>query len=228
MIQKGGLLMWPILGISVASIAIFVERLIVYRRNEVNTAEFLRGIVSLVRRGRFAEALERCEEAHGPVAQVAHAAVQHHSLAREEMKEFLGEVAQLQVPRLEQHLVGLSTIGYLAPLLGLLGTVTGMISVFIEVQNGAGTATAADLAGGVWEAMLTTAAGLVVAIPTYAGYNYLASRLQGFVRDMERAGIELVHAMASPLPVIDFDEAAGGLPARAPGGEARGTVAGRG
>lgn len=215
LIQQGGLVMLPILAGSIVALAVFVERLIQYRRQTLHVGEFLKGVCNLVRRRRFPEALERCEEAHGPVVQVVHAAIRHHRLPRPELKELVQEVAQLQVPRLEQHLVVLATIGNVTPLLGLLGTVTGMIKTFMQVQAKAGTATVADLSGGVWEALITTAAGLAVGIPAYLAYNYLASRLNGFLRDMERAGIEIVQALGENAQIIDFEEASGGTaPAR--------------
>ena len=100
-----------------------------------------------------------------------------------------------QVPRLEKNLSILATVGYISPLLGLLGTVTGMIHVFQTVSGARGTVPVGELAGGVWEALLTTAGGLVVAIPAYVAYNYLASRMSSEVNDMERAGIEMVQIL---------------------------------
>jgi len=206
LIQKGGLLMWPLLLASVLSITFCVERLIFFRREDLKTPHFLSGIINLIRRRQYAEALDRCDEAHGPVAQVVYAAIKHNHLQKPELKEFVQEVAQLQVPRLEQNLPILATIGYLSPLLGLLGTVTGMIHAFMQMQVRMGTATAGDLAGGIWESLITTAAGLVVAIPTYAAYNYFVARMNQIVRDMERAGTEVVQAITEKSSIIDFQE----------------------
>jgi biopolymer transport protein ExbB len=210
LMQSGGPLMWPILVASVIALAVFLERTIQYRRQTINVGEFLKGVCHLVRRRRFPEALARCEEAHGPVVQVAHAAIRHHRLPRAELKELVQEVAQLQVPRLEQHLGVLATIGHVTPLLGLLGTVTGMIQAFAQVQAKAGTATVADLAGGIWESLVTTGAGLAVGIPAYVAYNFLVTRMGGLLRDMERAGIEIVQALGEHAQIIDFEEEVGG------------------
>jgi len=199
--------MWPVVAGSFIALIVFLERVIYYRRQELRVGDFLVGVINLIRRKNFAEVLDRCDEAHGPVAQVVHAAVRHHDLPRAELKELVQEVGQLQVPRLEQNLSILATIGYLAPLVGLLGTVTGMIAVFVKVQEKAGTATVADLAGGIWEALITTAAGLTVAIPAYAAYNYLTARMHRIVRDMERAGIETVHALTEKGSIVDFPDA---------------------
>lgn len=199
LIQRGGFLMWPILLASAIALTIFFERWLFYRRQDLKAEEFLAGIINLIQRRHYQEALDRCEEAYGPVAQVVHAAIKHHNMPKSELREVVQEVAQLQVPRLEQHLSTLATIGYLTPLIGLLGTITGMISVFMTMQAKSGTATAGDLSGGIWEALLTAAAGLCVAIPTYAGYNFLVTRLNHFVRDMERAGIEIVQALSEKV-----------------------------
>ncbi|MEZ5406289.1 MAG: MotA/TolQ/ExbB proton channel family protein [Verrucomicrobiia bacterium] len=196
LIQRGGFLMWPILIASAIALTIFFERWLFFRRQDLKAEEFLAGIVNLVQRRQYQEALDRCEEAYGPVAQVVHAAIKHHNLPKSELREIVQEVAQLQMPRLEQHLSTLATLGYLTPLIGLLGTITGMISVFMTMQAKSGTATAGDLSGGIWEALLTAAAGLCVAIPTYAAYNFLVTRLNHFMRDMERAGIEIVQALS--------------------------------
>ncbi|MBX7156887.1 MAG: MotA/TolQ/ExbB proton channel family protein [Verrucomicrobiae bacterium] len=196
LIQRGGFLMWPILIASAVALTIFFERWLFFRRQDLKAEEFLAGIINLVQRRQYQEALDRCEEAYGPVAQVVHAAIKHHNLPKSELREIVQEVAQLQMPRLEQHLSTLATLGYLTPLIGLLGTITGMISVFMTMQAKSGTATAGDLSGGIWEALLTAAAGLCVAIPTYAAYNFLVTRLNHFMRDMERAGIEIVQALS--------------------------------
>ena len=206
LVQRGGFLMWPILIASAVAMAIFLERWIFFRRQDIKIDEFLAGIVNLVQRRQFEEALDRCDEAYGPVAQVVHAAIKHHEMPKSELRQVVQEVAQLQIPRLEQHLSLLATLGFLTPLIGLLGTVTGMISAFITLQTNSGTATAGDLAGGVWEALLTAAAGLCVAIPTYAGYNFLVTRLNHFVRDMERASIEMVQVLGEKGAVVNFKE----------------------
>ncbi len=198
--------MWLLLAASFIASTAFLERIFFYRRQEMRVPDFLSGILNLVRRKNYPEALDRCDEAHGPVAQVVHAAIRHHDLPKPELRELLQEVAQLQVPRLEQHLPLLATIGFLSPMIGLLGTVMGMISIFVRLQDKAGTATVADLAGGIWEALITTAAGLAIAIPCYAAYNYLLSRMGRIIRDMERAGIETLHALSEKVSIVEFED----------------------
>jgi biopolymer transport protein ExbB len=194
-IQKGGPLMWAIFACSVVSIGVFVERLIFFHRSSLNTSEFLNGIRNLIRRKQFKEALERCDEAYGPAVRVIQAAILKRHLPKSEVREIVQEVGQMEVPRLEMNLPLLATIGYISPLLGLLGTVTGMIKAFMQINQSMGSAPIGDLAGGIWEALITTAGGLVVAIPTYVAYNFLVSRLNSIVHDTERAGIEVVQLL---------------------------------
>ena len=195
LMRLGGPIMWVILGASVVAAAVFAERMFEYRKISIPLDPFLDGIASLVKEGRFQEALERCDEAHGPAVRVIQAALLKRDMPLMDLRESLQEVGQLQVPRLEKNLSILATVGYISPLLGLLGTVTGMIHVFQTVSGARGTVPVGELAGGVWEALLTTAGGLVVAIPAYVAYNYLASRMGTEVNDMERAGIEMIQIL---------------------------------
>jgi hypothetical protein len=122
-IQKGGLLMWPILACSVVAIAVFAERLFYLHRATIHVGEFLQGVSNLVQRRNFAEALHESAGTPGPVARVIHAAIIHHEAPRTELRQIVQEAGQLEVPKLERFLGVLATLAYLAPLLGLLGTV---------------------------------------------------------------------------------------------------------
>ena len=111
------------------------------------------------------------------------------------------EAGQLEVPKLERFLGVLATLAFLAPLLGLLGTVAGMIDAFGTIASSGGYATVTELSGGVYKSLLTTAAGLVVATPTFVAYSYLSSRVNTMMHDMERAGIEIVHMLTENRPI---------------------------
>jgi biopolymer transport protein ExbB len=199
LIQKGGPIMWFILAASVLAVGVFVERLIFFHRNSSPVDYFLSGVSNLLRRGKYQEALERCDEAYGPPVRVVQAAILKRNLPKQELREIVQEVAQIQVPRLEANLSILATIGYIAPLLGLLGTVTGMIQAFMKIDSAMGAVPVSELAESIWEALITTAGGLVVAIPCYVAYNYLASRVQTAITDMERSGIEVVQILSEPV-----------------------------
>jgi biopolymer transport protein ExbB len=194
-LQKGGLLMWPILISSIISIAVFAERLFYLHRATIHVGEFLKGLANLIRRRNFAEALHESAGTPGPVARVIHAAIIRHDLPRAELREIVREAGQLEVPKLERFLGVLVTLAYLTPLLGLLGTVAGMIEAFGVLASNGGYATVTELSGGIYKSLLTTAAGLVVATPTLVAYSYLSSRVNRLMHDMERAGIEIVHLL---------------------------------
>jgi biopolymer transport protein ExbB len=196
--KLGGPIMWVLLLGSILAVAVFVERVILFHRSSVNVDRFLKGIGNLLRLGRFEEALERCDESYGPAVRVVQAAIIKRKLPKHELREIVQEVAQLQMPRLEANIPLLSTVGYISPLLGLLGTVIGMIKAFQELNKAMGASPINDLAAGIWEALVTTAFGLVVAIPAYVAYNYLASKLNQLVTDMERCGIEIIQILSEP------------------------------
>lgn len=194
-IQKGGLLMWPILVCSIIAIAVFAERLLYFHRASIHVAEFLQGLSNLVRRKNFAEALHESAGTPGPVARVIHAAIIRHESSAAELREIVQEAGQLEVPKLERFLGILPMIAYLTPLLGVLGTVAGMIDAFGTISSHGGFATVSELSNGVYKSLLTTAAGLVVATPTFVAYSYLSSRVNTLLHEMERAGIEVVHML---------------------------------
>src|ERR1041385_4706750 len=134
-IQKGGLLMWPILVCSIISIAVFAERLFYFHRATIHVGESLQGLANLVQRRNFAEALHECAGTPGPVARAIHAAIIRHDVPREELKEIVQEAGQLEVPKLERNLNLLSTVAFVTPLIGLLGTVTGLIQTFVTISS---------------------------------------------------------------------------------------------
>lgn len=206
-LQKGGLLMWPILICSIISIAVFAERLFYLHRATIHVGEFLKGLQNLIRRQNFAEALHESAGTPGPVARVIHAAIIRHDLPRAELREIVQEAGQLEVPKLERFLGVLATLAFLTPLLGMLGTVAGMIEAFGVISANGGYATVTELSSGIYKSLLTTAAGLVVATPTFVAYSYLSSRVNAMMHDMERAGIEIVHLLSDQAPagsIISF------------------------
>jgi biopolymer transport protein ExbB len=192
---KGGPLMWFILISAILAIAVFCERLFHYHRAQIHTDDFVKGVLNSLKRGNVKEAIDTCRDTAGPVAQVVMAAVLNHDRSRDEIREAVQDTARTEVTRLERNLPILVTIAQVAPLIGFLGTVWGMIRVFMVIEITQAT-TDGQLAGGVWQALLTTAGGLVVAIPSYIAYNYLVSRVQNLVLDMEKAANETVQYLA--------------------------------
>ncbi len=206
-IQKGGPLMWLILACSVLAVGIFLERWTYFHRATIRVGEFLRGLANLIARQNYAEALHESAGTPGPVARVIHAALVRHHASRAELKEIVQEAGQLEMPKLERRLALLATIAFVSPMVGLLGTVTGLIEVFGVLSAQSGFATSADLASGIYQSLLTTAAGIAVAIPSAVAYAFLSSRVDALMHDMERAGIEMLDLLgeqADRSGIIEF------------------------
>jgi biopolymer transport protein ExbB len=203
LMQRGGPLMFVLFLFSVVALGVFFERMFYYKRCRMNVSEFLAGVLALVRRQSYLEAIARCEEGHGPIVSVVRTAIYKRHLPAAELREVVREIAQLEIPQLEANISLLGTIGYVAPLLGLFGTVIGMIDAFIQINRTNGTASVGDLSQGIYTALITTAAGLGVAIPCYLMHNFLVARVHAMVGDMERAGIETIHTL-SDLPRKDM------------------------
>ena len=193
LLLKGGVMLWVILAASAAGIAVFIERLLHCHRAQINSGEFLNGVRTVLKRDNVVEALSICDATPGPVARLVKTAILNRDHGRERVRESLEEAGLAEVPRLEEKLSLLATIAQIAPLLGLLGTVLGFIKIFGELNAAGLNANVQMLSRGVWEALICTAAGLAVAIPTHAAYNYLVNRVNEIVLDMEKAASEIVN-----------------------------------
>jgi len=200
LMSQGGPLMWLILLNAVVAVGIFLEKFFHFHRAQINTTDFITGIRNALKRGNIIEAIALCDETPGPVAQVVKAGIVNREQSREEIREAMENAARTEIARLERRLVVLATVAQITPLLGFLGTVMGMIQMFKVIQE-AQLPSPGQLAGGVWEALLTTAAGLVVAVPAYVAYNYLVSRVQNLVLDMEKSANEFITFLSRREPV---------------------------
>lgn len=198
LLSKGGLMMWLLLALSAVGLAVFIERLLHYHRAQINSAEFIAGVRNVLKRDNVVEALSICDATPGPVARLVKMAILNRERGRESVREALEEAGLVEVPRLEEKLNVLATIAQIAPLMGLLGTVLGFIKVFTRIQEAGLYAHAAQLSEGIWQALICTAAGLAIAIPGYAAYNYLVSRVNAIVLDMEKASTEILNLVAEP------------------------------
>src|SRR5881394_1834846 len=165
LLAKGGLVMWLLLATSAVAIAIFIERVLHYHRAQINSSEFIAGVRTVLKRDNIVEALAICDATPGPVARLVKTAILNRDRGREGVREALEEAGLLEVPRLEDKLNLLATIAQIAPLMGLLGTVMGFMSMFNELQLAGTFATPNQLAGDIWQALICMAAGLAVAIP---------------------------------------------------------------
>ncbi len=188
---KGGIIMIPIGICSVLALAITIERLINLTLNKVHPLEFVNKIKILLTQLKVEEALAICTNTNTPIAHIIEAGILKRNLERDRVKEAIEQSGKQQATHLHKYMGVLSTVASITPLLGLLGTVTGMIKVF-HVISIKGVGNPGALAGGISEALITTAAGLVVAIPALVLYNYFYKRANRFILYMENTSLELL------------------------------------
>jgi len=193
LLKAGGPVLWLIVLTSAVAVVVFIERFLHCHRAQINSVEFLNGVRTVLKRDNVVEAISICDATPGPVARLVKTAILNRDNGRERVRESLEEAGLAEVPRLEEKLNLLATIAQLAPLLGLLGTVIGFMKTYMLMkQNGLHT-DVSTLFDGIWPALICAAAGLAVAIPAHAGYNYLVSRVNKIVLDMERSATEIVN-----------------------------------
>src|SRR2546421_9357852 len=195
-LKLGGPMIWLILGASATALVVFIRRVLHFHRAQINSMEFLNGVRNVLKRDNVVEALSICDATPGPVARLVKVAILNRERGQEGVREALEEAGLIEVPPLENKLNLLATIAQITPLMGLLGTVLGFIHIFSELQAAGTFANMRALAGGIWEGLICTATGLAVAIPCYAGYNYLVSRVNAIVLDMEKAAGEIVNIVS--------------------------------
>jgi len=210
--EKGGPVMWPILILSIIGFAVMIERAWVLRKARINVNEFLAKIRKALMVNRsLRDAVKICEQYQGPVASVMKAGLLKHGQPKEDVEKTIENAAMYETTRLERGLAVLATAANIEPMLGFLGTVTGMINSFDALAK-SGLSNPGLVAAGISEALITTAAGLIIAIPMQLAYNYYTSRINKFVRDvetsanmlletygeMERGGIAPDRAAAEP------------------------------
>jgi len=194
-IIRGGWLMLPIILCSIISLAIIIERFLYFSTIKMSTISLLPQVFGFIREGKIEEALKVCERLPSFLAKVLKAGIYHYNQPKEVVKEAMEAASLEEFPKLEKNLNFLNMIAHISPLLGLLGTVVGMVKCFYVIEQKAaayGVVNPSDLASGIWEALLTTAAGLCVAIPTILAYNYFVHRVNLYILATEKASSELI------------------------------------
>lgn len=194
---KGGWVMWPMFLLATVSLAVIIERTISINRAALDTEELLVKLKGLIHAGQTDEALKVCESAPGPVAALLANGLRNRHLDNASIERAMEELALRETPELHKRLGLLDTIITMAPLLGLLGTITGMISAFNVVGQGKAGEAATAITGGVAEALIATATGLVIAIFTLPFYNYLTERVREIIADMETRATQLLNILAA-------------------------------
>jgi biopolymer transport protein ExbB len=183
-------MMWVILAFGLVLVILFVERALYLHRGQIRSTAFMSGIKNILAKRRLVEALTVCEETPGPVAAVVKAALLHADEDAEAMRFHVQEAAVVELPTLERRIGAIGAIAQVSPLLGLLGTVLGLITTFSAFQHDYATASA--LAKGMWEALFCTAGGLLLAITAHLMLHFLNGRVRAIVRDMEWSGNEIM------------------------------------
>ena len=193
-LRAGGPMLWLIVFFGIVGLYVFLEKFFQLRRNQVDVRELVTGLVNVLKRDVMIEAITLCDTTPGPVAKLLNAAIQAYQ-NDDEIKPAIEDTAKTELNRLESRMNILFTIANIAPLLGLLGTVIGMYDTFGSISAANGMSLAA-LSGGVKQALITTAAGLCVAIPAHLAYNYLVTKVQSLCADMEKASSEILYFFA--------------------------------
>lgn len=182
-----------IIGCSVASFTIFIERLMQLHRSEINTNQFIIAMRRNIKENNIVEAIQFCEQTGGTIGAIIKAGILKHNRGKEQIESAMEIAGLIEIARLEKNAKILSIIAHIAPLIGLLGTVLGFIQAFAEMRlSGLVDISATRIGEAMEYALITTAAGLVVAIPSVLAYNYIVSRVEGFVLEIQTSSAEIV------------------------------------
>ena len=191
--ETGSLVLWIQAAVGFVGLLVMVERMIFFQHARGRVADLLLGITNHVRKKAYAEALHEASRARGPEARVVHSVLMRHNLDRTNLREIAQEAGQLEVPRVERNMRVLLGVAMLAPMLGMFGTVLGLIDVFVNVSAADQAVAQTKLAEGLFQSLTSTAMGLSIAIPAYLIYLYLYGKGKRLIHRLERAGIEAVN-----------------------------------
>jgi biopolymer transport protein ExbB len=194
-ILKGGVIMLPIVLCSVLAVGITIERLWNLRRKRILRYDILNRIEELLREQKIPEAMTLCKQHQSTMTRILLVAILNYDRPKAEIKEMIEDHGRQEVPILERYLASLGTIASISPFLGLLGTVVGLLKVFNAIAQAGGVTNAAILSEGIYNALITTVAGLCVAIPSLVAYNYFARKVEGLILEVERVALRLLNIL---------------------------------
>jgi len=195
-IIKGGPVMIPILLGSLVGFAIAIERLLVFRNTRLDSFKFSEEIFKNLKAGHVKKALDLCTHEHHPLSNIFKIGIERRALPPDRLEKVLEQVGNNHIYKLEKRLGGLLSIVSIEPLLGFLGTITGLIRAFMTWEKAGANVTVSSLASGIYEAMITTAAGLTIAIPLYICYNYFISRIKIISNELTNHSLQLLEVIA--------------------------------
>ena len=191
--------MWVLLILGGITVFIFVERFMAIRKASVMDMNFMNRIRDKIAEGKIASAVESCRRTNTPIARMIEKGIERIGRPMNDVQNAIENAANLEVSKLENGLPYLAMIAGGAPMIGFLGTVIGMVQAFMSMESAGSTVDMSILAGGMYVAMLTTVAGLIVGIPAYFGYNYLVARIEKLVFQMEANSIAFMDILNEPV-----------------------------
>jgi biopolymer transport protein ExbB len=199
-LSQGGLLMIPLFILSVLAIYVIAERWRTLESSRMDINTMLNNIEALLKSGSQQRAIQYCEEFDKPLARILKAGIRRLGRPIRDIEEAIRNAGKKEIYSLEKRMNWLATIAGVAPLIGFTGTVTGMIRAFMDIQSLQGNVNPSVLAGGIWEALITTAAGLIVGIIAYGFYNFLLGKINRMVFELENASADFVDLLQAPSP----------------------------
>jgi len=211
--DKGGPIMWPLLLLSILGVTVAVWRWMALRAATQNIGPFLSSLRERLLSGDVEGAIQACDQHPSPVSNIVRAGLVKFGRTKDEVELSLQDASAHELATLERGLPVLATVAMIAPLLGFLGTVTGMINSF-DALAAVGLNNPAAVASGISQALITTAAGLMIAIPVQMAYNYFLTRVNGTVRNMESAANLVLDAMSELRAAPTTAETKAPVPAR--------------
>lgn len=198
LIFAGGFMMIPLFLLSILAVYIFIERLLTIQKAAKTPNQFIEKIRNLVLNGDINGAKLLCAQTDTPIAKMIEKGISRIGSPLKNIEVSIENVGRIEIYKLEKRLSLMGTISGAAPMLGFLGTVTGMIQAFIAIAQEEGSVSPKLLSAGIYEAMITTAAGLAVGIVAYLGYNYLVSQVQKVIHKMEYSSIDFIDLLQEP------------------------------
>ncbi len=198
LIIKGGPIMIPIIALSIIGLALILERIWALWKIRLDIPQFAQEIFLHMERGHFQKALEQCEKVRHPIAEVFKLGILNRTLKREGLEAMMEREGEEQIQYLEKYLGALIIIIGVEPMLGFLGTIVGLIQAFMSWEQLGSNITVSALASGIYQAMITTAGGLIVAIPYYVIYHLIVGKIKGHAQEMTYYGNELIDILVRP------------------------------
>lgn len=199
-LAQGGLLMFPLAILSILAIYVIAERWRTLENSKMDINQMLNTIETLLKSGSQQRAIQYCEEYQKPLARILKSGIRKLGRPIRDIEETIKNAGKKEVFLLEKRMNWLATIAGVAPLIGFTGTVTGMIRAFMDIQSLQGNVNPSVLAGGIWEALITTATGLIVGIIAYGFYNYLHGKINRMIFELETASADFIDLLQAPSP----------------------------